>query len=154
MRKIILNVAMITGLAIATFNSYGQVEDKKAAEAREDLKDAKQDVVGAKSDLQQAEQDSVADYQKFKKDADLKIKSNAKRIAELNTEILTMDAKDRDASQKRISELEQKNNSLKKKLADAKYEGPDNWSLFKIDFNKEMDKLAKSLKDFTTTDHK
>ena len=157
MRKVILNLALAAGMVMAISSSYAQEPNKKSADAREDLNEAqkdvveaKKDVVEAKSDLKEAQQDSVADYQKYKKDAELKIKSNEKRIAELNAEFLKMDANDRAANQKKVGELEQKNNNLKKKLAEAKYEGPDEWSLFKIDFNKEMDKLAKSLKDFTT----
>ena len=61
MRKVILNLALIIGIVMTLSASYGQVPDKKSADAREDLKDAQKDVVEAKGDLKEAQQDSVAD---------------------------------------------------------------------------------------------
>jgi hypothetical protein len=53
--------------------------------------------------------------------------------------------------QKKVSLLEQKNNDLKKELADYKVEGQTKFSTFKSEFDKDLDQLAKELKDFKIT---
>ena len=46
---------------------------------------------------------------------------------------------------KELIRLEEKNNSLKAKLRDYEDGPSDKWEVFKIEFNKEMDELGKSI---------
>jgi hypothetical protein len=41
---------------------------------------------------------------------------------------------------------------MKNKLNSYKDDGNDKWKTFKMEFNKEMDDLGKSIKDLTTKD--
>jgi hypothetical protein len=50
--------------------------------------------------------------------------------------------------QKKVSLLEDKNNSLKKELADYKELGQTKFTAFKTEFNRDLTQLAKELKDF------
>jgi len=38
---------------------------------------------------------------------------------------------------------------MKKRIYESKEDNKEKWQLFKTDFNQDMDKLGKSLKDFT-----
>ena len=50
---------------------------------------------------------------------------------------------------RKISDLEQKNTDMKKKLDEYGMEGKDKWDAFKAEFNHDMDELGKALKDLT-----
>ncbi|WP_067031762.1 hypothetical protein [Allomuricauda sp. CP2A] len=51
--------------------------------------------------------------------------------------------------EKELAVLEQKNQSLKEKMSYYKDEGDDEWESFKIEFDRDMDKLGQALKDLT-----
>src|SRR6185369_13600174 len=74
MKNKMLTIA-ITGVVAMTSYSILAQENTKAAEARKEVADAKKD-------LKEAKMDSAADFQKFKKEAELKIKENQIKIAE------------------------------------------------------------------------
>ena len=116
--------------------------------ARENLKEEKKDVVVAKHDLAVAKKDSVTEYQTLTKESELKFKSNEQSIADLITAITKGNSKEMAADHKKVSLLEDKNNSLKKELADYKELGQTKFTAFKTEFNRDLAQLAKELKDF------
>jgi Flp pilus assembly protein CpaB len=67
MKKLVLSLAVVAFLAGTVSTSFGQVPDKQAVKARENLKEEKKDVVVAKQDLKIAQKDSVSEYQKLTK---------------------------------------------------------------------------------------
>src|SRR5664280_388352 len=148
MKKLVLSLAVVAFLAGTVSTSFGQVPDKQAVKARENLKEEKKDVVVAKQDLKIAQKDSVSEYQKLTKESDIKFKSNEKSIADLRAAITKNNSKEQATDQKKVSLLEDKNNSLRKELADYKVLGETQFTAFKTDFNRDLDKLAKELKDF------
>lgn len=148
MKKVILSLAVVAFMAGTLSTSFGQVVDKKSEKARENLKEEKKDVVVAKHDLAVAKKDSVTEYQTLTKESDLKFKSNEKSIADLRTAITQGNSKEKAADQKKVSLLEDKNNSLKKELADYKELGQTKFTAFKTEFNRDLEQLAKELKDF------
>jgi hypothetical protein len=155
MKKKILFSAIIAFMAVSVSTSFGQEPDKKSEKARENLKEAKKDVVEAKKDLKEAQKDSVSDYQKFKKESELKIKNNEKSIADLKVKHSKMSEKENAVYQKKVSDLELKNQNLNKKLVGYKNdESQDKWVSFKAEFKHDMDELGKALKDFTVKNKK
>lgn len=132
MKKVILSLALIVGMVFTMSTSYGQGEQIKRTPADQ-------------KNVQQSQQDSV---QMFRKDAELRITNNEKRIAELNSGFMQMDPNDRVTNQNKVSELEKTNKELKKRLTDAKFEDSGKWTTFQNDYNRDMDKLTKSLKDY------
>lgn len=155
MKNFLLLSVIIAFMAASVSTSYGQEPDKKSVKARENLKEANKDVVDAKKDLKKAEKDSVSEYQKFRKDSEVKIKNNEKTIADLKVKHSKMTDKEKATYQKKVSELEQKNANLKKKLANYKNnEGHDKWTTFNVEFKHDMDELGKALKDFTVKNKK
>jgi uncharacterized protein (DUF3084 family) len=142
MKKTILTLAIIVFMAGTISTSFGREPDKKSEKAREDLKEAKKD-------LKEAQKDSVTEYQKFKKETEVKIASYDKSIADFKVKIAKQKKVNKAKYEKNLAVLEQKNSDLKKKLADYKEEGQDKWISFKKEFNHDMNELGKSLKDFT-----
>lgn len=137
---------MTTMVALASIAAFGQ-QDKKAAAAGKDLSKAK-------IELRQAKTDSAADYQKFKKEAELKISENQKEIAALKAE------KNHDTKEimmkyyKEVGELDKKNADLKSKIARADVTETSKWTSFKRNFNDEMDDLGHSINELTTRNKK
>jgi hypothetical protein len=155
MKKKVLFSAIIAFMSVSVLTSFGQETDKKSEKARENLKEAKKDVVDAKKDLKVAQKDSVSDYQKFKRDSESKIRNNEKTIADLKVKHAKMTDKENVVYQKKVSDLELKNTTMKKKLADYKNDqSQDKWVTFKTEFKHDMDELGKSMKDFTVKNTK
>lgn len=148
MKKLILSLAVVAFMAGTLSTSFGQVVDKKSEKARENLKEEKKDVVVAKQDLKVAQKDSVSAYQKLTNESNLKFKSNEKSIADLRTAISKSNSKEMANDQKKVSLLEDKNNNLKKELADYKELGQTKFTAFKTEFNRDLTQLSKELTDF------
>ena len=148
MKKLVLSLAVVAFLAGTISTSFGQVPDKQSVKARENLKEEKKDVVVAKQDLKVAQKDSVSEYQKLTKESDIKFKSNEKSIADLRAAITKNNSKEQATDQKKVSIMEDKNNSLRKELADYKVLGETQFTAFKTEYNRDQDQLAKELKDF------
>jgi hypothetical protein len=148
MKKLVLSLAVVAFLAGTISTSFGQVPDKQSVKARENLKEEKKDVVVAKQDLKVAQKDSVSEYQKLTKESEIKFKSNEKSIADLRVAITKNNSKEQATDQKKVSIMEDKNNSLKKELADYKVLGETQFTAFKTEYNRDQDQLAKELKDF------
>jgi len=75
-----------------------------------------------------------------------KIEANEKRIIELKTTATSKEEKMKENYKKTISELERKNEDLKKNLANYKNDENGDWQSFKQKFNKEIDAVTKSIR--------
>ena len=126
----------------------------KVENAEDKLQEAEGEVLDAKLDLNRAINDSVTEYQKFKKEAEEKIIAQEKSIAEFKARIAKEKMENRAKYEKKLAELEQKNSDMKKKLDDYKDEGQSKWEKFKTEFNSDMDKLGKAFKDLTVNNDK
>ncbi len=114
-------------------------ESKKAAKARKE-------VAEAKKDLKEAKIDSAADFQKFKKESEIKIQDNQKKIAELRAKKSNDSKEVREKYDKKVVALEVKNNDLKKKIKNADDTKTSMWTSFKHGFNTDMQDLEAAIK--------
>jgi len=127
-----LTFAVTMFIAITGLTAFGQ-ENKKAADARKELTEAKKD--------------SAADFQKFKKEAQMKISDNQKAIAELKAK-KSNDTKEVKAKyDQKVLALEQKNNALKKKIETCDNTKTSMWTSFKKGFTNDMDELGRAIKN-------
>lgn len=131
-----------------------QSSANKVENAEDKLQEAEGEVLDAKLDLNKAINDSVTEYQIFKKEAEEKIIAQEKSIAEFKARIAKEKMENRAKYEKKLAELEQKNSDLKKKLDDYKDEGQSKWENFKAEFNSDMDKIGKAIKDLTVNNSK
>ena len=119
-------------MAITGFTTFGQ-ENKKVPQASKDL-------IGAQVDLNEARIDSAADFQKFKKESELKINDNENKIAELKTK-----SWNENFDEQKIDALQQKNDALKKQIEESDKTKTSNWTSFKREFNHDADELGRAL---------
>ncbi|AFD06563.1 hypothetical protein [Solitalea canadensis] len=93
------------------------------------------------------------DYAQFKKDAQEKIQSNDKDIADLKAKMKSKakegNAKASSRYSKKIEDLEAKNDDLRQRITDYKYNNSD-WSSFKQKFDHDMYELSKAFKGLTS----
>ena len=122
-------------------------ESKKAASARKEVAEAKKDLKDAKKDLKEAKVDSAADFQKFKKESEIRINENQTKIAELRAKKHNESKEVEEKYDKKVLALEQKNNELKNKINKADGTKSSSWSSFKREFNHDMDELGHAIKD-------
>ena len=108
---------------------------------------AREDVQEAKEDLKQAKEDFAEQFIKFKFDTEEKITANDKLIADLKSYSKDKKKEVKADYDKAVSDLEAKNQEMKRKIEDYKAEGNEKWDAFKDEFNHDMDQLGEAIKD-------
>jgi hypothetical protein len=149
MKKTILIATIFAFIAGTASVSYGQSHDQKAGSERENIQDANRKGHDEKLNSKEAQRNSAFEYQKFKKEADNKIRSNEQRIANLKTKIARIHSREKAEYQKNLRVLEQNNTKLKRKLTSYKEREQNKWMSFKREFDHDADEISDALKDFT-----
>ena len=150
MNKIIITLAVATTLLAGTMLTGCQSSAQKEESARKNLKEAKQDLKEAQKDAD-AEALKVAkaeEWVTFKKDAELQIRENDLRIAELRVKVGKPGSKLEVLYHKRIEALEQQNKDLQKRIDDYEKSQSD-WESFKTEFNHDMNAIGEALQGLT-----
>jgi len=154
MKTIKITSALVTFALCITMIACGSPE-KKVEKAEDNVEEAKEDVQEAKEDLneakQNARQDSVSEYTKYKADAEEQLIKNEQKLAELWAKKLKEDITkaQRNSYKASIDGLDKRNKELKAKL--TRQDDParrTQWQNFKAEFDRDMDELDKSIKDF------
>jgi hypothetical protein len=136
---------LIITLVITTFMGGSMILDSCQSSAKK-VEEAKENVTNANHELIKARQDSI---QQFKQESAREISNSEKRITEYKVKIAHENKALKAKHEKKLAELEQKNNDLKTKLTNLKEDGSEDWKKFKSEFSHDMDELGKSLKDLT-----
>jgi thioredoxin-related protein len=150
MKKIGFTLAatvFMAGIFLTSCNSPSQ----KLNNAEDKVLDAKEAVIDAKIDLTLARQDSISEFEQFKTDFQNQIAINEKTIAGLKLSIVGASQENKVLYEKKLAELEERNNELKIKLAEYKEGEEDQWKTFKLEFKRDMDELGKAFSDFTVS---
>ncbi|MCX6175528.1 MAG: hypothetical protein NTZ27_12315 [Ignavibacteriales bacterium] len=135
--SILTAIVLINGLLFTGIN-FAQATKVEAA---------KEKVKNAKLELKDAQAESDKEYRQFKAYAELKINDNEKSIAKFKVKIKTADEKFKIKYDKKVDSLEQRNIELKKKISEYKYEGKDQWVIFKRGFNHDLKVVGKAIKN-------
>jgi hypothetical protein len=146
MKMKILILAITGAITIASLPLLAQ-ESKKAAGARKE-------VASAKKELKEAKIDSAADFQKFKKEAEVKIKENQIKIAELKAKKSSDSKEIRQMYDKKVLALEQKNNELENKIKKSGDTKTTMWASFKRHFNHDLAEIGDAFKDMGASNTK
>ena len=151
MKKYILKLVVLM-----SFMSLLLVSCNNSPKAKEgELENAQEDVVDAEAALQQSKLDSVSDYNTFKASIELKLVENQRQIDELKATIIDSKDSNKLMYSKQLVKLEEKNEELKTKLQDYDQQGTsEKWELFKVEFNKDMDDLGKSISNIAARNMK
>ncbi len=126
-------------LVVITLMTGFAQENKKAAAARREIKKGKED-------LEKAKIDSVADYESFKKESELKIAGNKRKIEVLKTKEIKDCEQVKAKYESEVLALERRNNVLDAKIKSADVEKINLWSAFKRDVNRELIALGKAIR--------
>jgi chromosome segregation ATPase len=143
-------------LAVTTLLSGNVLTSCKSNAEKEN--DALENVQDANQSLEDAQTETVTDaantkaneaeWQAFKAEVNADIAKNEARIAGLKSD-LKKQGKAMDASyEKRVDELEAKNEALKTKLKEYEVTQTD-WNEFKREFNSDMSDLGDAFKNLT-----
>ncbi len=146
MKKTHIAITLFLFIATTTLTSCLSSADK-VENAEDKLKDAQ-------NKLDEVRQDSIADYDKFKKEADEKFMAHEKSINEFKARIANEKKESREKYEKQIADLEQKKYDLKKKLDEFQAAGKEGWEKYKSEFVNDMENLAKAINDLTVTNKK
>jgi len=134
MKTTILTIAFAALMAGTISASYGQTPEK--------------DAPVASSNVQEVQKDGNSEFQKFKKESEVRIKSIDNIIGDLKVYFYQNKIKDKEAFQNNLNLLEKKNDDLSAKLTGYSTKDQNEWVSFKPEFNLVIVELAKSLKDF------
>jgi len=137
MKISLLNIAILGMLSFAAYTALAQ-QNRKVEKARKE-------VAVAKENLSEAKIDSAADYQRFKKQAENQIMENQKKIAALRMRRSNDTKEIKMRYDKKLLELDQKNNVLKRNIKNTETIKTDNWQSFKAGFNKIMADLDRDI---------
>ncbi len=113
------------------------------------VENAQNDVKEAKKDLAEANEEYLADIEKYRKETAEKIAVNDRSIAEFNARIEHEKKAAKADYKKKVAALEQKNSDMKKKMDEYKADGKEKWESFKAEFSHDMDEIGKAFKDLT-----
>ncbi|MFO7447934.1 MAG: hypothetical protein R6W90_16345 [Ignavibacteriaceae bacterium] len=107
-----------------------------------------------RDDVNKANQDMIDDqykfdteWQEYRSNAEVRINENEKKIAEFKEAMKTTTNNFKAKYENEVLTLEQNNIQLRKRLNEYRYDGKDNWDVFKRDFNREVDVVENSLND-------
>jgi hypothetical protein len=145
MKKIILKHLTVSGYMKGIDLTDCDLLSQRLEDAKEKMKDAKQDVKAAKLELNLALEDSI---KKIKKEngAEKKIQNNSVKTSAFTSVFKNKEFKAKYI--KKLSELKQKRNDVKKKLEAYKSDGSNKWDLFKSELNHDLDGIEKSVRNF------
>ena len=118
------------------------------------VENAEDNVAAAEQDLTKANQEYLADLQKYREEVAMKIATNNKSIAEFNARMDNQKAEAKADYKKRIDAIQQKNSDMKKKLDEFKAESKEQWENFKAEFSRDMEDLGIAFKNMTTSSNK
>lgn len=104
-------------------------------------------VIESNKDLKQANRELISDIDQYRREATEKIAANDSTITAFKSNIANETGDAKAASEKQLAILEQKNRDMKKKLADYKGEGKEQWETFKTKFSHDLDSLSNVFKD-------
>jgi hypothetical protein len=144
--KILILIVLITGTLFTGCLSPAE-KDLKAQNKVMELKIRNWD---AKQRLNNASQNYSSEYDEFKKESENKIYDYEERISQYKIRLTNENLIDKNILENKLTELEQKNNELKKRLIDYKVDGQNNWVPFKSKFNHDMEELGKAYRNLAS----
>ena len=134
MKKTILAMAVFALMTTTISTSFGQNPEKEP--------------IKASAKVQEAPKDANSEFQKFKKESELRIENVDNIIGDLKVFFYQNKIKNKIAFQDNLNLLEQKNDNLRKKLAEYKDNDQSTLTSLKTEIKQTLMEIAKTLKTF------
>lgn len=130
-------VIMTLGLSLnSCYNS--PAENKKAAE---------NDVKKSNEALEKANQEYLEDIAEYRSDVKIQIAHNDSLIKKHKETLAENGLSSDPYFMEQIENMENQNKELQDKMDNYKGEGKDNWTIFKEEYDHDMEELGKAIKD-------
>lgn len=139
MKKSMYRIALLMFVSAGALTSCMSNEDK--------VERSEEKVEKAEQKLDEAQQEYEENYRNFKAETDDRIKTNDEIIADLKADAKNIKKEARADYDRKVSELEAKNDAMKVRAEAQKDVKHEKWEAFKAEFNHDMDELGESLKD-------
>lgn len=143
MKHTMFTFALMGFMAGTLVTGCGETTEKK-------LDNAKDNVGAASQDLKDARTAFLAEWETFKRESELAIEANEKKIEAFKEKMEKAGPKFKAQYSKEVAALEQKNLDLKKKLENYKDDGQSNWAEFKTNVKNDIDAVGKTIEDLFT----
>lgn len=140
---IIIGALSFVQISCKTPETKVEAAQEKVAEAREDLSEARQE---ASEEIMKAA--SAEEWRVFQNETEIKIKDTEARIDELKKKMKSTGRKVDAEITRQIDNLEFKVKELRGRVNNYEITRTD-YSAFKREFNRDIDKLGEALQDFT-----
>lgn len=121
--------------------------ESKQEDARDDLKDAQENVVDAQNDLNRANAEYEAEIENYRATMYERIDANDRTIEELRAEMRGQKREVKKEYREAIDELQERNRKMKARMGEYKADGKDKWEAFKAEFNHDMEELGNSIRN-------
>jgi hypothetical protein len=131
-----LSIVMV-GAIVTSCQSSVKKEDKTSDKTQ-----------NTESDSVKVQQDTTSMYQKFINESEVRINTNEKSLAEIKAKIATEKKDQKAGYEKKLAQLEQKNQALKTKIIDNKDKQVSNWDNTQLEFRKDLEELGTAIADF------
>ena len=118
------------------------------------VENAQENVEDANKALEKANQEYLADIEKYRVETNEKIIANEKSLLEFKIQVANEKKEVKAEYNRKIAELEAKNANMKRNMDEYKPDGKDNWENFKLEFNRDMNELGDALRDLTVKNNK
>jgi len=138
MKSNIFKTATIIGILVMAFTQC-KSPDKK-------IEDAKEDVMEANRELEEARMDS-AEYVNYRDEMEVKLRDYEQKLEEMKADIQSKGKDVQEKYNENLNTLKAKNENLKAKIREYQRDASASWDSFKMDFNREMDELGKSISE-------
>jgi hypothetical protein len=144
----------IKTLALFVIFSIGAFSIISCNESASKQDKAAEEVKAAKEEADKAYQVYLREVENYKAVSAERIAANKKAIADFNASVQAGNKKMTEEQARIIADLEQRNQSLQKKLDAYDAEDQSRWQSFKVEFGRDMDQLGNSFKDLTVNNVK
>ena len=143
-------IVTILLIVFGTFFNSCKSSSEKVEDAQNKVQDANADLKAVIKDSLTVEQKAanVAEWKIFRNESQVKIKDNEIRIEALKSKIKRGGSITNEANEGTVDSLEIKNKELVTRM-DNYDRGKSDWETFKLEFNRDLDGLGESLKNFT-----
>lgn len=147
MKKSILTLSFLIMTGIMLTNCQSSI--KKGDKAKDNAQITEGDLTESQNDSVKIQPDTTTTaYQKFITESEIRINAYEKEIADLKFKIAKEKKTEKTKYEKKLAQLEQKNETLKTKIIDYKDRQIDDWDKKQIEFRNDLDDLGSAITDF------
>jgi ABC-type uncharacterized transport system YnjBCD substrate-binding protein len=137
MKKTFLTLFAVSLLSASAITSCGSSADK--------VENAQEDLIDANENLEEAKDDYLKDVELYRIENATKIEANNKSIEEFKSRIDSQKKEAKEDYKAKIADIEAQNTDIKKQMDEYKANGKDHWEAFKINYNRNMENLMRSI---------